>query len=95
MRRKLSHLALTLSLSCLAVALSVSLSTLPAMSAPLATAKSLRADAGQIVLVRAARGGAYRGGSVHRGGTGRCLPAVYFFFLAFASEFGAMANVRP
>src|ERR1043166_918727 len=24
-----------------------------------------------------------------------CLPAVYFFFLAFASGFGAMANVRP
>src|SRR5262249_50544957 len=54
-----------------------SVSVLPATAAPIAASKALRADDGQIVLVRAGRGGGgrgggyrgggYRGGGVHRG----------------------------
>jgi hypothetical protein len=77
MRRKLRRLALTLSLSCFATALCATLSASPAMSVPLAAAKSLGADEDQIVLARVARGGrgavrrggAYRGRAVVRGGT--------------------------
>jgi hypothetical protein len=61
--------ALTVSISCLGVALLVPLSSLPAMSAPIA-AKTLHAEQDQILLVRAARGGgAHRGGTAARGRT--------------------------
>ena len=70
MRRKLSFLAVTLSVVSFA---SVALFTSPAMTAPIAASKGVAAilpvDGGDIVQIRAARGG-YRGAAVRRGGGG-------------------------
>src|ERR1043166_1624940 len=74
MVRKLSKLILS---SCLAGFGALALSISPAVSAPIAAAKGLRADDSQLVQVRAARGGrratahrgtAHRGGTAYRGG---------------------------
>jgi hypothetical protein len=65
MIRKLSNLGLKLSLAGFA---GLALSVLPAMSAPIAVSKGLRADDSQLVQVRYGGGG--RGGAVHRGGVG-------------------------
>jgi hypothetical protein len=77
MGRKLSNLGFTLSIVGFA---GVALFTLPAMTAPIAVSKGIAAilpvDGGEIVQVRAARGG-YRGGSVHRSAAVRRGGAVY------------------
>src|SRR5215470_17405520 len=67
MRQKAGNYGLKLLLSGSgAMALSICLFVFPAMSAPIAASKGLRAGDSQIVQVRGARGG--RGGAVHRGG---------------------------
>jgi hypothetical protein len=67
---KLSSLGFKLSVAGI---VGVALFVLPAMSAPIAVSKDLLtvlpADEGQIVQVRAGRGGHHRGGSIHRGGS--------------------------
>ena len=69
MTRKLSILGFKLILAGSAGAvLCVCASALPAAGAPIAASKAMRVDEGQIVQVRAARGGGARGGTVHRGG---------------------------
>jgi hypothetical protein len=74
MRQKAGNYGLKLLLSgSAAIALSICLFVFPAMSAPIAASKGLRAGDSQLVQIRGARGGrggaVHRGGSVHRGGT--------------------------
>src|SRR6266487_1976135 len=75
---KLSNLAFKLSVAGIAGA---ALFVLPAMSAPIAVSKDLLTvlpvDEGQIVQVRASRGGHHRGGSVHRSAAVHRGGAVY------------------